>query len=150
MTKAVMVEKEKIVEKFEPKIVGFLCNWCCYGGADMAGLGRMQYPTNIRIIRVMCSGRVDPEFILEAFRRGADGVFIGGCHLGDCHYVEGNYRTQRRIILMKKFLRSMNINPERLRLEWVSASEGEKFTRVVKDFVKVLKELGPFTGSDKE
>jgi F420-non-reducing hydrogenase iron-sulfur subunit len=91
----------------------------------------------------MCSGRVDPQFILEAFRRGADGVFIGGCHLGDCHYVEGNYRTQRRVILLKEFLRSMNINPERLRLEWVSASEGEKFTRVVKDFVKVLKELGP-------
>lgn len=136
----VVVEKE---EAFEPKIVGFLCNWCCYGGADMAGLGRMQYPSNIRIIRVMCSGRVDPQFILEAFRRGADGVFVGGCHIGDCHYVEGNYRTERRIKLLHEFMKQINMNPKRLRLDWVSASEGEKFTRVIKDFVATLKKLGP-------
>jgi F420-non-reducing hydrogenase iron-sulfur subunit len=128
---------------FEPKIVAFLCNWCAYAGADMAGTSRLKYPANVVPIKVMCSGRVDPEFIIDAFEKGADGVFIGGCHPGDCHYVNGNYRTRRRVKMMKKLLEEMGINPKRLRLEWVSATEGQKFSRVIEDFVNEIKELGP-------
>jgi len=128
---------------FEPKIVAFLCNWCAYAGADMAGTSRLKYPGNMVAIKVMCSGRVDPEFILEAFEKGADGVFIGGCHPGDCHYVNGNYRTRRRVEMMKKLLEQMGINPRRLRLEWVSATEGQKFARVVNEFVEEIRRLGP-------
>jgi F420-non-reducing hydrogenase iron-sulfur subunit len=128
---------------FEPLILGFACNWCTYAGADLAGTSRIQYPPNLRMIRVMCSGRVDPTFILKAFSRGVDGVLIGGCHPGDCHYMEGNYKAQRRIHLLRKMLSDFGIEPERLRLEWVSASEGARFAEVVADFTKTIKELGP-------
>ena len=131
---------------FEPKIVAFLCNWCAYAGADMAGTSRMKYPANVVPIRVMCSGRVDTEFVLDAFEKGADGVFIGGCHPGDCHYVTGNYRTRRRVAMMKKLLADMGVNPDRLRLEWVSATEGKKFAAVIDEFVSDVKKLGPFPG----
>ena len=128
---------------FEPLILGFACNWCTYAGADLAGTSRIQYPPNLRMIRVMCSGRVDPTFILKAFARGVDGVLIGGCHPGDCHYMEGNYKARRGIHLLRKMLGDFGIEPERVRLEWVSASEGARFAQVVADFTKTLKELGP-------
>ena len=130
--------------EFEPRILGFLCNWCCYAGADLAGVSRYQYPTNMRIIRVMCSGRVDPAFILRAFSNGMDGVFVGGCWLGECHYVtEGNYEALSVMHICKKLLKLIGVNPERLRLEWVSASQGIRFAEVITDFIKELKELGP-------
>jgi len=132
-----------MTEEFEPKIVGFLCNWCSYAGADLAGVSRIQYPPNLRIIRVMCSGRIDPAFILEAFRSGADGVLLSGCHPGDCHYIAGNYKAQRRGILLKKLLKQFGLEPERLRIEFVSASEGAKFAAVVKEMVEDIKKLGP-------
>lgn len=129
--------------KFEPLILGFACNWCSYAGADLAGVSRFQYPPNIKVIRVMCSGRVDPTFIIKAFARGVDGVFIGGCHPGDCHYIEGNFKAQRRIALVKTLLSDFGIEPERLRLEWISASEGARFAQVISDFTNTIKELGP-------
>jgi len=129
---------------FEPKIVGFLCNWCSYAGADLAGISRMQYPTNVRIIRVMCSGRVDPAFVLEAFKGGADGVLIAGCHLpSDCHYISGNFKAQRRITLLKKVLTQFGIEPERLRIEWISASEGDRFAKTMKEITEQIRKLGP-------
>lgn len=128
---------------FEPRIIGFLCNWCSYTGADLAGTSRMKYPPNVLTIRVMCSGRVDPGFILDAFRNGADGVLVCGCHLGDCHYVNGNHKCIRRIPLTKKILAGMGIPPERLRLEWVSASEGARFQEVVTDFTEQIRTMGP-------
>jgi len=135
--------------RFEPNILGFLCNWCCYAGADLAGVSRYQYPPNIRIIRLMCSGRVDPAFILRAFSNGEDGVFIGGCWLGECHYLtQGNYDALSMMHLSKKLLEQIGINPERLRLEWVSASEGIRFAEVITDFTNQLKELGPL-GTDE-
>ncbi|MEM0111320.1 MAG: hydrogenase iron-sulfur subunit [Candidatus Bathyarchaeia archaeon] len=131
-------------ENFEPKIVAFLCNWCSYAGADLAGVSRIQYPPNIRVIRVMCSGRVDPAFILEAFKNGADGVLVAGCHLpSDCHYLSGNFKALRRITLLKRMLKDFGIEPERLRLEWISASEGDKFAAVVREMVEEIKKLGP-------
>ena len=129
--------------EFEPKIVGFLCNWCAYAGADLAGVSRIQYPPNLRIVRVMCSGRVDPAFIIEAFRSGADGVLIAGCHPGDCHYISGNFKAYRRILMLKKLLEQFGLESRRLRLEWVSASEGDRFATVIKDMVKEIKKLGP-------
>jgi F420-non-reducing hydrogenase iron-sulfur subunit len=130
--------------EFEPIIVGFLCNWCSYAGADLAGVSRIQYPPSIRIIRVMCSGRVDPAFVLEAFKNGADGVLVAGCHLpSDCHYLSGNFKAQRRIALMKTVLEQFGIEPERLRLEWISASEGDRFATVVKEMTEQIKKLGP-------
>lgn len=129
--------------EFSPKIIALLCNWCSYAGADLAGVSRIQYPSSIRIVRVMCSGRVNPGFILEAFRSGADGVLVAGCHPGDCHYLSGNYKTQRKVLLLRKVLESLGIEPERLRLEWVSASEGDKFARVVKDMTEEMGKLGP-------
>jgi F420-non-reducing hydrogenase iron-sulfur subunit len=129
---------------FEPKIIGFLCNWCSYAGADLAGVSRIQYPPNIRIIRVMCSGRIDPTFVLEAFKDGADGVLVAGCHLpSDCHYISGNFKALRRITLLKKVLQGFGVEPERLRLEWISASEGDKFAGVVRSMVDDIKKLGP-------
>ena len=128
---------------FEPRIIGFLCNWCSYTGADLAGTSRMKYPPNVLTIRVMCSGRVDPGFILDAFRNGADGVLVCGCHLGDCHYVNGNHKCIRRIPLTKKILEGMGITPERLRLEWVSASEGARFQAVVSEFTEQIRTIGP-------
>ena len=130
-------------EKFEPNIIGFLCNWCSYAGADLAGTSRIKYPPNIKSIRVMCSGRVDPVFILEALKKGADGVLVAGCHPGDCHYQSGNYKTNRRIKLLKKLLEEMAVDPKRVRFEYVSASEGQKFAAVVTDFVDELKKIGP-------
>jgi len=129
--------------EFEPKILAFCCNWCSYAGADLAGVSRFQYPPNIRIIRVMCSGRVDPTFILKALQVGADGVLIAGCHPGDCHYIAGNYKAARRIPLLKMVLEQLGIESERVRLEWVSASEGARFAEVVTDFTQTIKKLGP-------
>ena len=132
-----------MTDKFEPNIIGFLCNWCSYAGADLAGTSRMKYPPNIKSIRVMCSGRVDPVFILEALKKGADGVLVAGCHPGDCHYQSGNYKTNRRIKLLKKLLEEMAIDPNRVKFEYVSASEGAKFAAVVTEFVDELKKMGP-------
>jgi len=128
---------------FEPKIVGFLCNWCSYAGADLAGVSRIQYPPSLRIVRVMCSGRIDPVFILEAFRSGADGVLVAGCHPGDCHYLSGNYKAERRVLILKRLLEQLGLEPERLRLEWVSAAEGDRFATVVKSMTEEIKNLGP-------
>jgi len=131
-------------EEYEPRIIGFLCNWCSYAGADLAGVSRIQYPTNIRIIRVMCSGRIDPVFVLEAFKDGADGVLIAGCHLpSDCHYIDGNSKALKRTAMLKKVLQDFGIEPERLRLEWVSASEGDRFAALVREMVTEMKKLGP-------
>ena len=130
-------------EEFRPRIVGILCNWCSYAGADLAGVSRIQYPPSVRIVRVMCSGRIDPIFILEAFKSGADGVLIGGCHPGDCHYLTGNYKAQRRFFMLRRVLEQFGLEPERLRLEWVSASEGDKFATVIKDMTEKIRELGP-------
>jgi F420-non-reducing hydrogenase iron-sulfur subunit len=129
---------------FEPKIVGFLCNWCSYAGADKAGMAQTPYPPNVRIIRVMCSGRVDPQFVLQALQAGADGVLILACHAGDCHYDEGNYRATRRHRLLLRLLRQFGIDEQRCRFDYVSAGEGDKFVQVVTDFVETLKVCGPF------
>lgn len=123
-----------------PNIVAFLCNWCGYAGADLAGVSRFQYPTSVKIIRVMCSGRVDPVFILKALENGADGVLVCGCHIGDCHYLTGNLKAEKRVETTKKLLETIGINPDRLRLEWVSASEGGKFAAVVKEFTEFLEQ----------
>jgi len=131
---------------FEPKIVAFFCNWCTYLAADLAGTSRLRYAPNIRVVRVMCSGRVDPQFVLEAFARGADGVLIGGCHPGDCHYQEGNYKALRRYHLLRRMLEQLGVEPERFRLEWISASEGERLKAVVNDMVEKVRALGPFGG----
>ena len=131
------------MKDFEPNIIGFLCNWCSYAGADLAGTSRIKYPPNIKSIRVMCSGRVDPVFVLEALKKGADGVLVAGCHPGDCHYQSGNYKTNRRIKLLKKLLEEMGVDPKRVRFEYISASEGQKFAQVVTDFVDELKKIGP-------
>ena len=130
--------------EFQPTIIAFLCNWCSYTGADLAGTSRMKYAPNIRIIRVMCSGRVDPTFVLKSFREGADGVLICGCHPGDCHYHEGNYKCLRRFQLLQKYIRQMGIHPDRLRLEWISASEGKQFAQLVDIMTERIAQLGPF------
>jgi F420-non-reducing hydrogenase iron-sulfur subunit len=134
-----------MTDDFEPKIVGFLCNWCSYTGADLAGTSRLQYPTNIRIIKVMCSGRVNPQFVLKAFMEGADGVLVSGCHPGDCHYIEGNYHSRRKLTLLRDHLEFMGIDPGRFQISWVSASEGPKFAEVVSKFTEQVKALGPQT-----
>jgi F420-non-reducing hydrogenase iron-sulfur subunit len=128
---------------FEPKIIGFLCNWCSYTGADLAGVSRIKSSPNVRIVRTMCSGRVDPAFVLKAFQLGADGVVVMGCHLGDCHYQEGNYKTIRRIPFLKRLIEQFGIDRRRLRLEWVSASEGDRFAEVVNQFTEEIRSLGP-------
>ena len=130
---------------WEPKIVGFLCNWCSYRGADLAGTARIKYAPNVRIIRVMCSARIEPAFILKAFQAGADGVMVLGCHPGDCHYQEGNYKTMRRMPLLKKLLAQMGIEEGRVRLEWVSASEGERFATLVNEITEKVRALGPLS-----
>ena len=132
-----------MADNFEPLIVTFCCNWCSYAGADNAGVGRRQMPPNFRIIRTMCSARIDPEFILRALSKGADGVMVLGCHPADCHYIGGNYRARRRIALIRLVLEQYGFDPKRLLLQWVSASEGEKFQKTVVDFVDVIKALGP-------
>ena len=128
--------------RFEPTIVAFACNWCSYAGADMAGISRLQYPTNIRTIRVMCSGRVTPGMILRAFEQGADGVFVSGCHIGDCHYGFGNKMAEKQITLTQRLIEMLGLEPERLQLEWISASEGEKFATSIRLFVERIRELG--------
>jgi F420-non-reducing hydrogenase iron-sulfur subunit len=132
-----------MTKEFEPNILGFLCNWCSYAGADLAGTSRMKYPANLKSIRVMCSGRVDPAFVLEALRKGIDGILIAGCHPGDCHYQSGNYKTNRRVKLLQKLLEELGIDPKRVRFEYVSASEGQKFATIVTEFVDEMKKLGP-------
>lgn len=128
---------------YKPTIVAFLCNWCAYTGADLAGTSRLRYAPNIRIIRVMCSGRIEPSFILKAFQQGADGVLVCGCHPGDCHYQEGNYKCLRRFDLIRKYTEQMGIEKERLQLEWISASEGKQFAELVNNMTKTLLVLGP-------
>jgi F420-non-reducing hydrogenase iron-sulfur subunit len=128
---------------FEPRIVAFFCTWCTYTAADLAGISRLEYAPNVRAIRLMCSGRVDPQFVLHAFRCGADGVLIGGCHPGDCHYQQGNYNALRRFELLRNVLNDLGIEQERLRLEWISASEGDKVQRVCNEMTEQLRELGP-------
>ena len=128
---------------FNPSIVGFFCNWCTYLAADLAGTSRMKYASNVRVVRTMCSGRVDPQLVLWAFRNGADGVLIGGCHPGDCHYQEGNHKAMRRTNLLRKMLPQLGIEPERLRLEWISASEGERLRDVMNEFSEQIRQLGP-------
>lgn len=127
---------------FEPKIVAFFCKWCTSAGADLAGTSRLSYQPNVTGIRVMCSSRVDPEHILDAFRSGADGVLIGGCHPGDCHYQTGNYQTLKRVKLLQKMMTDLNINEKRLRLEWISAAEGKRFAAVVNEFTEEIRKLG--------
>ena len=134
---------KEVGEDWQPLIITFCCNWCSYAGADLAGVSRLQMPTNFRVIRTMCSARVDPEFVLRAFSKGADGVLVLGCHPADCHYIGGNYRTRRRIALLRMLLEQYGFDPERLKLEWVSASEGPKFQQTITDFVKLIKEIGP-------
>jgi len=132
-------------KKFEPNIVAFLCNWCSYAGADLAGTSRIQYPPNVKIIRVMCSGRVNPIFVLNALQEGMDGVIIGGCHPGECHYETGNYLARRRMTVLKKMLEYIGIDPKRVRMTWVSASEGGKFAEVIKTATDEIKKLGPIS-----
>ena len=126
-----------------PQIIAFLCKWCSYTGADLAGTSRTQYKPNVRAIRVMCSGRIEPTFVLRAFRKGADGVLICGCHPGDCHYQEGNYRCLRRFHLLQKYIRQMGIEPERMKLEWISASEGKQYAELINSFTQTISEMGP-------
>jgi F420-non-reducing hydrogenase iron-sulfur subunit len=128
---------------WRPRIIAFFCNWCTYTAADLAGVSRMKYAPNTRVIRIMCSGRIDPQFVLDAFAKGADGVLIGGCHPGDCHYAEGNYKALRRFHLLKRLMTEMGIAEERFRLEWISASEGEKVKTVINEMVETLNALGP-------
>ena len=135
------MEEQK--EEYEPLIVGFLCNWCSYAGADLAGTSRIQYPANVRVIRVMCSGMVHPNLVINALTKGADGVLMCGCHPGDCHYLEGNLKAEARAEAIDLMLMDFGLEPERFRLEWVSASEGDKFAKVVTEMVEQLKQLGP-------
>jgi len=128
---------------WEPNIVAFCCNWCSYAGADLAGVSRYQYPPNIKIIRVMCSGRVEPQFILKALEMGADGVLVTGCHIGDCHYISGNEKAEMRIGMTSELLDILGIGRDRLRLEWISASEGEKFSETMREFTEQIRALGP-------
>lgn len=141
--KPVTTDNLSTSKDWEPLIVAFFCNWCTYTAADLAGVSRMGYDPNVRVIRVMCSGRVDPQFVLDAFAHGADGVLIGGCHPGDCHYVEGNYKTLRRYHLLKRLLRDLGIEEARLRLEWIAASEGEKVSKTINEMVEQVRALGP-------
>lgn len=136
-------------EEFEPRIVGFLCNWCSYAGADLAGTSRIQYPPNIRVIRVMCSGSVDTVYVNRALIEGADAVLIGGCHLGDCHYLNGNYKARRRMVLLKNILETLGMEPDRIWVKWISASEGQKFADTVKEIVDETKKLGPNPMSER-
>jgi coenzyme F420-reducing hydrogenase delta subunit len=131
------------VESYEPKIVAFLCKWCSYAGADLAGGSRTKYPPNVRIIRVPCSGRIDPKLVLKSLERGADGVLISGCHPGDCHYTDGNYHARRRMLMLFKLLEFVGVDPRRVQMSWVSASEGAKWAEVVEGVTQSIKSLGP-------
>ncbi len=129
--------------EFEPSIIAFVCNWCTYAAADLAGTSRIQYPPNVKIVRLMCSGAVDPIYVMKALLEGVDGVLIGGCHPGDCHYVSGNYKARRRIMILKTIVENMGMDPERIWIRWISASEGKQFAVIVKDMVELLKTKGP-------
>jgi len=131
------------MSEFEPNIVAFLCNWCSYAGADLAGTSRIEYPPNVKAIRVMCSGRINPMFIVNALQEGADGVLIGGCHPGDCHYSQGNYYARRKFQIIRKILEYLGIDPARVRMSWVSASEGQKFADVISEVIGDVKKIGP-------
>jgi F420-non-reducing hydrogenase iron-sulfur subunit len=144
---------ERTESGFEPKIIGFLCNWCSYAGADKAGTAQTPYPSNVQVIKVMCSGRVEPEFVLQSYREGADGVLILACHPGDCHYKEGNYRAGQRNRMLLQLLRQFGIEEQRCRLDYVSAGEGEKFVKVITEMVDTIRNLGPlklYAGKEKE
>ncbi|UCF14520.1 MAG: hydrogenase iron-sulfur subunit [Phycisphaerales bacterium] len=130
-------------EEFEPLIIGFCCNWCSYAGADLAGVSRLQYPPNLRVIRVMCSGMVHPNLVIDALTKGADGVIICGCHIGDCHYLEGNVKAENRKEAIELMLEDFGVEPERFRLEWVSASEGPRFAEVITNMTETVRALGP-------
>ncbi|TAN45800.1 MAG: hydrogenase iron-sulfur subunit [Nitrospirae bacterium] len=134
---------------FEPKIVGFLCNWCSYAGADKAGTAQSPYPPNVDVVKVMCSGRVDPQFVMKAFEKGADGVIILACHPGDCHYKEGNYRAAQRFRMLSRLLKQFGIEEGRCRFDYVSAGEGEKFVTVITDMVAAVRALGPLNKSEQ-
>jgi len=143
MPETTAMPQESSVDGWEPKIVAFFCNWCTYLAADLAGTSRMKYAPNARVIRLMCSGRVDPQFVLEAFANGADGVLVGGCHFGDCHYQAGNHKALRRFRLLQRVLAGLGIEEERIRLEWISAAEADKLRDVMNDMVAHVKALGP-------
>ncbi|MEW5759402.1 MAG: hydrogenase iron-sulfur subunit [Candidatus Thermoplasmatota archaeon] len=134
------------MKDFEPKIVAFLCNWCSYAAADLSGTSRLHYPPNIRVIRTMCSGRVNPAFVMLALKQGADGVIIAGCHPGDCHYIEGNYHTQRRFSILLRLLEFIGVDKRRVRLAWASAAEGVKFAQIIKEVTDDIKKIGPMNG----
>ncbi|MCJ7792034.1 MAG: hydrogenase iron-sulfur subunit [Dehalococcoidia bacterium] len=144
-----MQDTKEVQTEFKPKILAFCCNWCAYAGADLAGVSRFQMPTNVRVIRVMCSGRVPPELVIRALANGLDGVMILGCHPGECHYSEGNYLTRRRAHVLKRLLEYIGIEPERFQLRWVSAAEGAKFSAVVKETADKITALGPNRWGDK-
>lgn len=130
-------------DNFDPRIIAFLCNWCTYTGADLAGTSRLQYPPNVRVIRTMCSGAVDPVYVLKPLLDGADGILIGGCHPGDCHYQTGNYKTRRRYVALREILKTTGFDEKRVWLHWISASEGTKFAEIVTEMVAAIKEMGP-------
>jgi F420-non-reducing hydrogenase iron-sulfur subunit len=134
-----------MTEAFDPKIVTFACNWCAYSAADLAGVSRFQYPPNMRIIRVMCSGRVNPNFLLKAFQRGADGVLVAGWHFGDCHYLDGNVKAEKMFMLTQELIKILGLDPERLRLEWISSAEGTRFAEVAREFTDKIRSLGSAT-----
>lgn len=138
------------MSEFEPRIIAFLCNWCSYGAADLAGVGRLQYPSNIRVIRIPCTGRMSPKFILSALKEGADGVWVSGCHPGDCHYLEGNYYARRKFLLFNDLLEHMGVEPGRVRFSWISSAESSKFLEVVTEVTASIKALGPNTAFVKK
>ncbi len=138
-----------MTEQFEPVIIGFTCNWCSYRAADMAGTARLKYPPNIRLIRLMCSGRLDPTFVLKALSGGADGVLITGCHPGECHYIEQNYKALRRTLLLKRTIGQMGIEPERVKLVWASAAEGVRLANEIGTFVEEVRALGPLNWPER-
>lgn len=138
-----------LMHEFKPKVIGFLCNWCGYAAADLAGNLRKLYNANLKVIRVMCSGRVDPIHIINAFINGADGVLIIGCHPGDCHYINGNYKANAKVILLKNFLNEIGINPDRLHIDWASAGEGDRFSNIVNHFISKIVRIGPITSDER-
>ncbi|WP_020589400.1 hydrogenase iron-sulfur subunit [Desulfobacter curvatus] len=138
------------MSEFEPRIIAFLCNWCSYGAADLAGVGRLQYPPNIRVIRIPCTGRMNPKFILSALKEGADGVWVSGCHPGDCHYLEGNYYARRKFLLFNELLEHMGVEPGRVQFSWISSAESSKFLEVVTEVTASIKALGPNTNFVKK
>ena len=146
MIKMTQTEITTVNETFEPTIIVFACNWCTYAGADLAGVSRLKYPSNIRILRVMCTGRVDPAFVMKAFLNGADGVMVAGCHPGECHYLEGNLRAKERIDKMVEAMKILGFEIDRFRLEWISASEGKKFAQTMTEFTEQIRNLGPLKG----